>query len=171
MLLLCILPLIGSLAWTTRAATIPSRMNTIETTALSNLTSAQLQTQSGDNVFRMAYCTKMSRWSVPKLEPEDCMGMLDYLYIETADSMFHKSKEFRAPGAKVSHGPPVPTPRKYTFGNHFPPQCPEAFLASILQFNKNHSSHRRQSLNLPKNSHSQLTSIFFFFFCTQAHAR
>lgn len=117
MLFLCIFSLGILLAYITNAATIPLGTNTIKTTALSNLTSTQLQLQSDNNGYKISYCTKMPRWSVPMLEREDCMGMLDYLYLETADSMFRKSKEFRAPGAKkISHASPVQTPRKYTFG-------------------------------------------------------
>ena len=168
MLPLCILPLGALLAWTTRAASIPSVTNTIETTTLSNLTSTQSQSQSDNNVRKIAYCTKMPRWFVPAPEPEDCMGVLDYLYIETADSQFRKSKEFRAPGAKkISHASPVQTPRKYTFRRvsnlsviRFPPTAQKKH-SSHLSYNFN-SSHQFQSLNLPKNSHSQLTCIILF---------
>ena len=116
-MILYFLLLVGSLACT-GTASILSTTDTTESTALSNLTSLSPQAQDDNLMFRICYCTKMERWSLPKLEPNDCLGVLDYFFIETiTDRYARKSKEFRAPGAKsISKCPSQKTPRKYTFG-------------------------------------------------------
>lgn len=120
-----LLLVLGSLVYISVAA-IPSTTSTITTTnssislALSNLTSAPLPAQSnssaGEVDFRICYCTGMERWSLPKLEPDHCVGALEWLFLETYEAEHRKAKEFRAPGAKsTSHTPAQKTPRKYTF--------------------------------------------------------
>lgn len=122
---------VGSLACTS-SAFVPSTINITRSSTVSNLTSAHLRSSSHTSVaesnFRMQYCTKIESWSLPKLEPDDCLGVLDYFYLETYDESHRKSKEFRAPGAKkTTHSPPQRTPRKYTFRKAYPPMIMLSF--------------------------------------------
>ena len=107
------------------AATLPSTLDLIRNSELSNARpngSPDLYNNSmvqGD--IWSWYCTQIPRWSVPKLEPSDCKGMLDYFYLETMHDGGRKMKNFRAPGSiKSSYLETQWTPRKYTFGRVHP---------------------------------------------------
>lgn len=116
----CLILVAGSLA-STSAAFIPSTVDFTSTLALSNLTSTNIPARSDTPVvkgeLRSWYCTKIGSWSLPKIEPNDCSGVLDYFYIETMEEGGGKLKEFRAPGSKKETVLETEwTPRKYTFG-------------------------------------------------------
>lgn len=119
-MILYLLLLVGSLACT-RAASVLSLVDTTSEPSLSDLNFSHLQAGSNDsagssNVYS-SYCTSAQNWSLPELEPDDCSGVLDYFYLETADFDSRRQKEFRAPGAKkITKAKTEWTPRKYTFG-------------------------------------------------------
>ena len=113
--------LLGFLAFT-NAASVSSIPNISKNSTRSNLTSIHLQAQletSAVNVWAW-YCTKARNWSLPVPELDDCLGLLDFFWIETWDDQHRKSKEFRAPGAKKTTAVQTQwTPRKYTFRKQF----------------------------------------------------
>lgn len=118
------------------AASIPSTIDIISDPASSNLTSTNRQAQSDASVRNGGiwswYCTKVQRWSLPELEPDDCLGVLDYFYFETMEDGGRKLKEFRAPGSKkTTYTETEWTPRKYTFGRVY---LPPIFSSSIYVF-------------------------------------
>ena len=122
-MMLYYLLLIGSLAYTS-AASVPSTLNPTRDPTLSGPQSTQLRARSNGSVAEsdiwLWYCTKTEKWSLPELNPEDCAGVLDYFYIETAGMDFHSPKEFRAPHSKKkTYKKTQWTPRKYTFGRPF----------------------------------------------------
>lgn len=128
---LCVLLLVGCLTYTT-AASFPSITDITANTTLQNLTSTSAQTQSSNSAAEdeiwVWYCANNQRWSLPELKHDDCLGVLDYFWIETTDETARKSKEFRVPGArKKTTAPPQKTPQKYTFGK-VPPST--MFLSS-----------------------------------------
>lgn len=110
-------------AWLTACTSAASLSPT-----LIHLTSPSQHAQSnGSTVAGDAwpgYCTKIERWSVPRLDPRDCVGVLDWFYIHTMHAGGSRKEEFIAPGAKKAsfEGTQLVqwTPRKYTFGTVHP---------------------------------------------------
>ena len=129
----------------TLAASLPSTLDITETPRLANLTSyASLQAQGNDSKVNgdiwSWYCTKDMNWSLPKVHPDDCLGVLDYFYIETMHDGGFKIKEFLSPDAdKPADLEPQWTPRKYTFG--------KAYFAQLSLFSLSHSSRFEMMLN------------------------
>lgn len=119
-MILCVLLLVGCLTYTT-AVSFPSTTVITANTTLPDLTSAPAQAPSNSSAesdeIWVWYCANNERWSLPELEPDDCLGVLDFFYIETIDETARKPKEFRVPGAKgKTQTQAQKTPRKYTFG-------------------------------------------------------
>ncbi len=117
------------------AASLPPTLDLIRNPDLSNVISAGSPTLSNNSAVEgdiwSWYCTQVPRWSVPKLEPSDCKGMLEYFYLETMHDGGRKMKNFRAPGSKKSTYLETQwTPRKYTFGRVHP----SAILLPLKQF-------------------------------------
>ena len=123
-----ILPLLLTwlLAAHTSAATLTPTLDLIKNPTASDKSLADLGAQSNISAVEgdpWWYCTKVDRWTLPKLEPHDCEGVLDYFYIQTMDEGGTKRLEFLAPGAKgKTHIQVQRTPRKYIFGSVYP--CP-----------------------------------------------
>ena len=128
-----LLLLVWSLAAHTSAATLPPTLDIISSPRAPDEELADLRAQSNISDVEgqpLWYCTKVDQWALPKLEPHDCRGVLDYFYIETMGEGGGKRIEFRAPGAKkITHSLMQWTPRKYTFGSVYP--CPTFLPAKI----------------------------------------
>ena len=109
-----------SLAAHNSAATLPPTLDLTSNPSAPIKPLADLRAQSNVSDVEgqpLWYCTKIDQWTLPKLEPGDCSGVLDYFYIQTMDQGGGKKIEFRAPGGKkMTHNQVQWTPRKYTFG-------------------------------------------------------
>lgn len=118
------------LAWLlaahTSAATLPPTLDLTSNPRTPNKPSADLRAQSNVSAIEGSpwwYCTKVDQWALPRPDPRDCEGVLDYFYIETMGEGGRKKLEFLAPGAKrTTHNQMQWTPRKYTFGSVY--SCP-----------------------------------------------
>ena len=119
-----LLLLAWSLAAHNSAATLPPTLNLTSNPRAPDKPLADLRAQSNFSDVEgqpLWYCTKVDQWTLPKLEPRDCGGVLDYFYIETMEQGGGKRIEFRAPGSKkMTHNLMQWTPRKYTFGIVYP---------------------------------------------------
>ena len=118
--MLYILLLAASLAYAS-AASLPPTLDLTSIPSLPNLTSTYLRPQANrsavDGDIWLWYCTKMERWSLPKLDSDDCLGALDWFYLENMQDGGTKRKDFVAPGGKKTTYTEMQwTPRKYTFG-------------------------------------------------------
>lgn len=110
--------LVGWLAaCTSPASRSPTLIHLTSTTSLQ----AQSNSSAVEGDLWPGYCTKFERWSVPKLDPRDCGGVLDWFYIHTMHQGGRKNEEFIASGAKKASLEGTQwTPRKYTFGTVYP---------------------------------------------------
>ena len=147
-MILCVLFLVVCVTYTAAVSTT----DIIANTSLPQLTSAPAHalpnSSAGEDELWVWYCANTERWTLPKLQHDDCLGMLDYFFIETADETSHKAKEFRMPGAKrKAHVRAQTTPRKYTFGR--------ACLSKIFYHSKCFSTlispRNRHGYNCPSN--------------------
>lgn len=116
--------LVWWLATQTSGATLPPTLDLTSDPRAPNEPLADLQAQSNISAVQANpkwYCTKVDQWILPRLDPSDCEGVLDYFYIQTMEDGGAKRIEFLAPGAKkITHNMSQWTPRKYTFGSAHP---------------------------------------------------
>ena len=112
------------LAAHTSAATLPPTLDLTSNPRAPDKPLADLQAQSNISAVGgspLWYCTNIDQWTLPRPDPHDCEGVLDYFYIETMREGGKKKVEFLAPGAKrATHNMMQWTPRKYTFGSDYP---------------------------------------------------
>ena len=148
-----LLLLAWSLAAHNSAATLPPTLDLTSNPRAPNKPLADLRAQSNISDVEgqpLWYCTKADQWTLPKLEPHDCGGVLDYFYIETMGEGGGKMMEFRAPGAKkVTHNKLQWTPRKYTFGSVYlcPNFLPTRITLSCTYSTRAYFSYKCCSLN------------------------
>lgn len=92
----------------TQAVIIPSASKLINKLSFSNMTSAHLSRALNGSFVEgnrwKGYCTPIQRRNQPPVEPDDCKGLLEYVYDEIMTDGGRKSREFVSPGtAKTTH--------------------------------------------------------------------
>ena len=119
-----LLLLTWSLAALTSAATLPPTLDVTSNSSALDKPLADLRVLSNISAIEgnpWWYCTKVDQWTLPKVDPHDCRGVLEYFFIETMYEGGNKRIEFLTPGAKKkTHSLGQWTPRKYTFGSVYP---------------------------------------------------